>query len=303
MLYAHHGSTVSSSLDWTGPQVPTEHRYRIVFGGEFNDAAREALDGWKIEPVGADTALIADVDQAALHGVLNRVHCLGLYLVEARRRPSSHANTGGPSRLVRDSRAAPGHTLNGGRKPGPGGRPVDSASAGAPAITDTRQAAERAVQWARSVCAFPRFGAVRSRAIASGRERSARLTNTAAGYYESMATERQKRAARQNIKKARAAQSARAHGEKVPRRSEGMSTAEQNRLDDERFAFPDERKMPIHDAKHVRNAVARFDQVEGVSDAERDHAWKRIKSAAKKYDVDLSEDDWRELFTRGKVRR
>lgn len=118
-----------------------------------------------------------------------------------------------------------------------------------------------------------------------------------------MATERQKQAARQNIKKARAAQSARARGEKAPRRSEGMSTAEQNRLEDERFAFPDERKMPIHDANHVRNAVARFDQVEDVSDAERDRAWKRIKSAANKYGVELSENDWRELFTRGKVRR
>jgi hypothetical protein len=83
-----------SFLDWKGPQVPTEHRYRILFGGEFNDAAREALDGWKIEPVGANTALIGDMDQAALHGVLNRIHCLGLYLVEARRLPSTPASAG-----------------------------------------------------------------------------------------------------------------------------------------------------------------------------------------------------------------
>lgn len=61
------------------------------------------------------------------------------------------------------------------------------------------------------------------------------------------------------------------------------------------FAFPDERKEPIHDAAHVRNAVARFNQVKGVSDAERDAAWKRIKSAAKKYGVELEEKDWREL--------
>jgi hypothetical protein len=45
----------------------------------------------------------------------------------------------------------------------------------------------------------------------------------------------------------------------------------------------------------VRNAVARFDQVEGVTDAERDEAWKRIKAAAKKFDVELHESDWREL--------
>jgi hypothetical protein len=53
-----------------------------------------------------------------------------------------------------------------------------------------------------------------------------------------MATEKQKRAARQNLEKARAAQSARAQGKRVPRRSEGMSTAEQNDLAANEFAFP-----------------------------------------------------------------
>ena len=47
-----------------------------------------------------------------------------------------------------------------------------------------------------------------------------------------MATDRQKEAARRNIAKAREAQSARAHGEDVPRSDEGMSTAEKDRLDD-----------------------------------------------------------------------
>ncbi len=63
----------------------------------------------------------------------------------------------------------------------------------------------------------------------------------------------------------------------------------------EEFAFPQERKEPIHDATHVRNAVARFNQVKGVSDAERDAAWKRIQAAAKKYGVELSEKSWHEL--------
>ncbi len=45
----------------------------------------------------------------------------------------------------------------------------------------------------------------------------------------------------------------------------------------------------------MRNAISRFDQVEGVSDAERDRAWKRIKSAAKKYGVEVEADSWREL--------
>jgi hypothetical protein len=64
---------------------------------------------------------------------------------------------------------------------------------------------------------------------------------------------------------------------------------------DANFAFPKERKEPIHDAAHVRNAVARFGQVQGVTDAERDSAWKRIQSAAKKYGVELGERNWREL--------
>ena len=118
-----------------------------------------------------------------------------------------------------------------------------------------------------------------------------------------MATAKQKRAARENLNKARAAQSARAQGKKVPHTAEGLSTAEQNRLEEQKFAFPDERKATIHDAAHVRNAVARFDQVEGVSDAERDQAWRRIQSAAKNFGVELQEDDWRELFGRGKIRR
>ena len=61
------------------------------------------------------------------------------------------------------------------------------------------------------------------------------------------------------------------------------------------FAFPKQRKAPLEDASHVRNAIARFNQVEGVTDAERDEAWKRIRAAARRFDVDLGEGDWREL--------
>jgi hypothetical protein len=64
----------------------------------------------------------------------------------------------------------------------------------------------------------------------------------------------------------------------------------------ERFAFPEERKEPINDAQHVRNAVARFDQVEGVSNQERDAAWRRIRAAAREYGVEITERGWRQLF-------
>jgi hypothetical protein len=53
------------------------------------------------------------------------------------------------------------------------------------------------------------------------------------------------------------------------------------------FAFPKERKEPLENASHVRNAIARFNQVEGVTEAERRAARKRIQSAAKRYGVEL----------------
>ena len=68
-----------------------------------------------------------------------------------------------------------------------------------------------------------------------------------------------------------------------------------DQIANDNFAFPKERKEPIHDAAHVRNAIARFRQVQGVTDSERDAAWKRIQSAAKKHNVELTERDWREL--------
>ena len=64
------------------------------------------------------------------------------------------------------------------------------------------------------------------------------------------------------------------------------------------FAFPRQRKEPLTDAEHVRNALARFDQVEGVSDADRDLAFANIKAAADYYGVDVRENSWRELGRR-----
>jgi hypothetical protein len=110
-----------------------------------------------------------------------------------------------------------------------------------------------------------------------------------------MSTTKQKEAAKKNIEKAREVQSARAHGAKIPRQTRGLSTADEDKLKDSAFAFPKERKEPLTDAKHVRNAIARFDQVEGISDTEKDAAWKRILKAAKQYNVDVSESSWREL--------
>lgn len=79
-----------------------------------------------------------------------------------------------------------------------------------------------------------------------------------------------------------------------------LDQAHRDKLSGSQFAFPNEEKEPLNDAKHVRNAIARFNQVEGVSDSERDAAWERIKSAAKEFGVEVTEDSWRDLAHRGK---
>ena len=82
-----------------------------------------------------------------------------------------------------------------------------------------------------------------------------------------------------------------------------MATRHRNRLRSSTFAFPKERKEPLNDASHMRNAVARFDQVEGVTDKERDAAWRRIRTAARKYGVEISARGWRSLMRGGKTGR
>jgi hypothetical protein len=74
-----------------------------------------------------------------------------------------------------------------------------------------------------------------------------------------------------------------------------LNEKDRDALGETQFAFEKQRKEPLENASHVRNAVARFNQVEGVTDAERDAAWKRIQSAARKFDVELHETSWREV--------
>lgn len=85
------------------------------------------------------------------------------------------------------------------------------------------------------------------------------------------------------------------------KRSQGLSTRSRERMSVEKFAFPKERKEPLNDAGHVRSAIARFDQVEGVSDTERDAAWRRIRAAARKYGVEVQAKGWRSLMKAGKT--
>jgi len=81
-----------------------------------------------------------------------------------------------------------------------------------------------------------------------------------------------------------------------PNTSHGdLSTKEKNDLPESVFAFPKQRKEPLTDATHVRNALARFDQVKDVSDADRDLAFANIKKAAAHYGVEIQETSWQQL--------
>jgi hypothetical protein len=79
-----------------------------------------------------------------------------------------------------------------------------------------------------------------------------------------------------------------------PHEKHGKLTT-QSDLPDSVFAFPEARKEPLTDAQHVRNAVARFDQVIAVSDEDRALAFANIEKAATYYGVDLSETNWHQL--------
>lgn len=74
-----------------------------------------------------------------------------------------------------------------------------------------------------------------------------------------------------------------------------LDTKDRKELPDSVYAFPKQRKEPLTDADHVRNAMARFDQVQDVSDQDRDRAWANIKKAAKHFGVEIQETDWHDL--------
>jgi class 3 adenylate cyclase len=60
------------------------------------------------------------------------------------------------------------------------------------------------------------------------------------------------------------------------------------RLPDSAFAYIDsqgQRRLPIHDASHVRNALSRFEQVAFEDDAARERSRERLLRAAKRYGI------------------
>ena len=69
-----------------------------------------------------------------------------------------------------------------------------------------------------------------------------------------------------------------------------LSEKQKKKVPDSKFAFPKERKEPLTDPSHVRNAAARFNQVTGVSQQDRGQAKRRIEKAADKFGVELSKE-------------
>ncbi len=77
--------------------------------------------------------------------------------------------------------------------------------------------------------------------------------------------------------------------------NKALNANERNELPASAFAFPDKRKEPLSNASHVRNAIARFDQVKDVTDQEREQAFANIRAAAKHYGVEMTENNWHDL--------
>ena len=72
-----------------------------------------------------------------------------------------------------------------------------------------------------------------------------------------------------------------------------LTTEKRDRLRDSSFAYIDkdgERHLPINDESHVRNAISRFDQTDFESQKAKYSAARRIMAAAKRHDIDVSDE-------------
>jgi hypothetical protein len=73
-----------------------------------------------------------------------------------------------------------------------------------------------------------------------------------------------------------------------------LTTRARDRLRSTQFAYVDRKggeHLPIHDASHVRNAMARWNQTEFESEAAKERARRKIVAAAERLDIEVSPDD------------
>jgi hypothetical protein len=73
-----------------------------------------------------------------------------------------------------------------------------------------------------------------------------------------------------------------------------LDTKARDRLRSSQFAYVDRKggeHLPINDASHVRNAMARYNQTEFESKAAKERARRKILDAAKRFDIEIDPDD------------
>jgi hypothetical protein len=71
-----------------------------------------------------------------------------------------------------------------------------------------------------------------------------------------------------------------------------LSEKQRDKLKSSQFAYIDSdggEHLPVNDASHVRNAIARFNQTEFESVAAKERARKKVLAAAKRFDVEVDE--------------
>ena len=74
-----------------------------------------------------------------------------------------------------------------------------------------------------------------------------------------------------------------------------LSKADKAALPATAFAFPRARKEPMTDAAHVRDAMARFNQVKEVTNAERDLAFANLQAASRHFAIEMKETNWHQF--------
>jgi hypothetical protein len=72
-----------------------------------------------------------------------------------------------------------------------------------------------------------------------------------------------------------------------------LDTEDRKKLRSSQYAYVDKdggEHLPINDESHVRNAMARFNQTEFESVAAKERARNKIVAAAKRHDIEISDD-------------
>jgi hypothetical protein len=72
-----------------------------------------------------------------------------------------------------------------------------------------------------------------------------------------------------------------------------LDTKARDKLRSSQFAYVDSKggeHLPINDEEHIRNAIARFNQTDFESATAKERARRKIVAAARKHDIEVSDD-------------